>query len=211
MWDFFALLLGVGASFLGIGAVLALYLSARDAGTRIAEATERASHADARAATANERASSADERAAALEKDAAQLRLDLEREREKRLGRALTKEQFDALQMLKGKVTRANIMWENNTEVMSFAGQIIHALDQAGVNVRVYFSPPGTVLTGIMIWSPKRDDDPLMAAFQEAGFLPGWGNISVLQFPDVPHDVPLIQMGERFLETKPPYFGPPPP
>jgi hypothetical protein len=204
MWDFFALLLGVGA-------VLALYLSARDAGTRIADATERASHADARAATANERASSADERAAALEKDAAQLRLDLEREREKRLGRSLTKEQFDALQILKGKVTRANIMWENNIEVMSFASQILHALDQAGVNVRVYFSPPGIVLTGIMIWSPKPDDDPLVAAFQEAGFLPGWGNISVLRFPDVPHDVPLIQIGERFLETKPPYYGPPPP
>jgi hypothetical protein len=63
MWDFIALLLGVCASFLGVCAVLALYLSARDAGTRIANATERAS--------------SAVERAAALEKEAAEARLKL--------------------------------------------------------------------------------------------------------------------------------------
>jgi uncharacterized membrane protein YqiK len=53
MWNFVALLFGVVA-------VVALYLSARDADTRIADA--------------NERASAADERAAALEKEAADLR-----------------------------------------------------------------------------------------------------------------------------------------
>jgi hypothetical protein len=53
MWDFVALLFGVGAVF-------ALYFSARNADTRIA--------------TANERASSAAERAAVLENEAAQLR-----------------------------------------------------------------------------------------------------------------------------------------
>jgi hypothetical protein len=191
MWDLVAALLGVGAVF-------ALYLSARNADTRIA--------------AANERASSADERAAALEKDAAQLRLDLEREREKRLGRSLTKKQFDILQTLKGKVTRVNVMWEPNVEAVSFANQIIVALDKAGIAVRMYPAPPGTVMTGMMIFSAvKPDDDPLVDAFNRAGFLPGWGNISVLLYPDVPHDVPLIQIGERFLETKPPYFGPPPP
>jgi hypothetical protein len=53
MWNFLALLFGVVA-------VVALYLSARDADTRIAGA--------------NERASAAGERAATLEKEAADLR-----------------------------------------------------------------------------------------------------------------------------------------
>jgi hypothetical protein len=187
MWDFVALLLGVGAVF-------ALYLSARNADTRIA--------------TANERASSADERAAVLEKDAAQLRLDLEREREKRLGRSLTKEQFDALQELKGKISKVNVRWERNTEVTIFGHQIVNALMQAGLDPKIYFAPADNIGTGIIIWSAKSDGDPLMDTFTKAGLLPFWSNIAAMAYPDVPRDAPLIEIGERFPEMKTPYFGP---
>jgi hypothetical protein len=63
--DFFALAFGVIGAIFTIGAGTALYLSARNAATQIAGATERAS--------------AANERAAALEKEAAEARADQER------------------------------------------------------------------------------------------------------------------------------------
>jgi hypothetical protein len=101
-------------------------------------------------------------------------------------------------------------MQESNVEVAGFAAQIIAALMQAGLDLKVYFPSPGSVWTGIMIWSPSLEDDPLMDAFTKAGLLPSWGNIGSMPYPDVPHDAPLIAIGERFPEMKAPYFGPPP-
>jgi hypothetical protein len=75
----------------------------QDADKRITEARTRGDEARADAAIANQRASEAAERAASLEKQAAELRLALERETAKRQARTLKKEQFDALQALKGK------------------------------------------------------------------------------------------------------------
>jgi hypothetical protein len=79
-----------GALLFGIGAVIALYISATDADKRIAGA-------EAEAAKANERASVASERAANLEKQAAQLRLDLEKERAYREPRTLSPTQQSAV------------------------------------------------------------------------------------------------------------------
>ena len=165
--------------------------------------------AQSAAATATERAATANERAALLEKEAAQLGLDLENEKKKRQGRVLLKEQFDAIQAVKGKLTHANVMSESNAESMLFSHLIIDALEAADVEVRIYFPPPNFILTGIEIWSPNFADPP-MDAFTEAGLMPGWGKIDMMPFPGVPHDVPLIVVGERPLELGGrPYFGPP--
>ena len=66
------------------------------------------------AAKANERAGEANARAAELDKTAAQLRLDLEKERNKTAMRPWTKDQFDAIQDLKGVVNDVGILWESN-------------------------------------------------------------------------------------------------
>ena len=152
----------------------------------------------------------ANARAPVAQARTADLRIELEKEMENRLGRSLKKEEFDALQQLKGKITKVNIMKERSVEAAIFADQIIVALTQAGLDVKVYFAPPDYVWTGIMIWSPSPENDPLMDAFKKAGLLPGWGNIGSMVYPDVPHDAPLIEIGERFPELKAPYFGPPP-
>jgi hypothetical protein len=150
----------------------------------------------------------ANARAATAQTRTAELELDLEHEKEKRLGRTLNKEQFDALQKLKGKVTKANVRRERNAEVSILADNIVVALLQAGIDPKIYFAPPGDIWTGIVVWSAKRDGDPLVEAFTKAGFLPTWMNIAAMVYPNVPHDVPLIEIGERFPEIKAPYFGP---
>src|SRR6516225_8658333 len=54
----------------------------------------------------------ANARAPVAQARTAELRIELEKEKEKRLGRSLKKEEFDALQQLKGKITKVNIMKE---------------------------------------------------------------------------------------------------
>jgi hypothetical protein len=95
MWDFVAFLFGGGA-------VLALYLSAR--------------HADTRIAGANERASAAVERAAVLEKEAAEARLKLSLLQKQVGPRVIDRDTF--LTALKGKQKpdKISIAWSRAAE-----------------------------------------------------------------------------------------------
>jgi hypothetical protein len=157
------------------------------------------SHAQAEQAKANERT--------------AQLQLDLEREKEKRIGRGLTKDQWDALQELKGKITRINVMIETNMETVGFGGQIVTALQSAGIDVKK-FPPVFEIWTGTLIWwrnfpNDATKDDPLVSAFFKAGLYGGQGNIDALFGKNIPRDAPLVMIGERPAEVKPGYWGPP--
>jgi hypothetical protein len=184
----------------------------QDADKRITEARTRGDEARADAAKANQRASEAAERAASLEKQAAELRLALERETAKRQARTLKKEQFDALQALKGKVSKINVMYESAVEPSLFASQIIDALMYAGIDVKMYPTPPGMAWTGNMIyWTNFVDDpreDPLIGPFIKADLYGGHGEINALLGP-IPKDAPLLMIGERYAEMKGGVYIPP--
>jgi hypothetical protein len=121
----------------------------------------------------------------------------------KRRARTLTKEQFEALQALRGKVDEINVMYESGVEPSLFASQIINALMDAGVHVAIYPAPPGMAWTGNMFYwtgftnDPK--DDPLLGPFVKANLYGGYGQINALsgQFPK---DAPLLMVGERDAE-----------
>jgi len=130
----------------------------------------------------------------------------------KRRARTLTKEQFNALQALKGKVTNINVMYENAVEPSLFASQIINALMDAGVHVAMYPPPPGMAWTGNMFYwtgftnDPK--DDPLLGPFVEANLYGGHGEINAV-LGQIPKDAPLLMIGERYAEMNgSPYIPP---
>jgi hypothetical protein len=67
---------------------------------------------------------------------AAELNAALEKEREKTSPRTWTKEQFDAVQAIRGKVTDVGILVQQNClECVMFAGHLELALHQAGVHI----------------------------------------------------------------------------
>jgi hypothetical protein len=130
------------------------------------------------AAKANERASEANARAAELDKTAAQLRLDLEKERNKTSMRPWAKDQFDAIQDIKGVVKDVGILWESHCiECQLFADQITKALAYAGV--RLYGAHEteeiGSSETGIFVSLPTGSDlekHPLVVALKKARLNP---------------------------------------
>jgi hypothetical protein len=74
-------------------------------------------------------------------KETAQLTLDLEKERAATSARPWTKEQFDAIQSIKGIVTDAGILWANRcVECQIFGMHIELALHSAGA--RIYGAHP---------------------------------------------------------------------
>jgi hypothetical protein len=129
--------------------------------------------------------------------------------------RSFTKEQYDAIQMVKGKVHAANVMVESAMEPNLFSPMIVNALIQAGVSVTFYPPAPGDLWTGTMICLPKSEGGaaatghPLVEAFRAAGLNPATCLLDARVVP-APKDVPLIMIGERFPTfTTFPYFGPP--
>jgi hypothetical protein len=180
-----------GANFVallfGVIAVIALYVSATDADKRIAEA--------------NERATAAAERAATLEKQAAQLRLDLEREQVKTSARPWTKEQFDAIQEIKGTVTGVGILWPEHCMECQVLGQYIaSALHSAGAQIYGGHGVSDFTATGIFVRLPVGSDlnkHPLMVALGKAGLNPLSAH-HVPQDSKIRTDIPVIFVGERF-------------
>jgi len=164
-------------------------------------------------ALVNNDAAKANERAEELTKESAQLSLDLAKEREKTSPRHLTKEQFNAIQRLRGKVQVVGVTWEAATEPSVFAAQILTALQTAGISVNIYPAPLGQVWTGI--WVAQKDmsdikDSPLLTALDNIEPVSISRSDKFFLIPGVPTDLPLIAIGERTLTfaEKYPYFGP---
>ena len=118
------------------------------------------------------------ERIETLNKQTAVLQLDLEREKEKRGARILKKAQYDILQELKGKIRAINITWGNDIESSAFAHQIIIALMNAGIDVKIYMPAADIKITGIFVFKDNMQDidsDPLLNALHRADLYGGNG------------------------------------
>ena len=130
--------------------------------------------------------------------DIRKIKDDLEKQKQeltaeiaKRRARMLTKEQYEALQELKGKVDKINVMSEGAVEPSLFASQIINALMDAGVHVATYPVPPGYgAWTGnLFYWTGFTDDpkdDPLLGPFVKANLYGGFSaqiNALSAQYP----------------------------
>jgi hypothetical protein len=105
---------------------------------------------------------------ALINKQTAQLQTDLEKERKKNLGRTITKEQFEALQELKGKVAKIYVQADASPDAQLFAAQITNALMNAGIEVKGFFPAPGSSMTGIMVYSKRAFDRVLEFGFRRA-------------------------------------------
>jgi hypothetical protein len=179
------------------------------------DAGRKAGAADLKAAEANERAAKATERTAELGKETEALRHENLLLQTRIAPRALSKEQFEALQSLEGRVATVGIMPQVGNDASLFASQLFSALNHAGVEVKWYFAPAGASWTGILLGLPHsgyagRDKDPLIEAFKKADLYGGDLDLGNFGFPDVPKDIPLIMVGDKPLQfAKPPYFGPP--
>jgi hypothetical protein len=125
--------------------------------------------------------------------------------------RNVTKEQFEELQTLKGKVTEA--VWitsPSDFEAAQFALQIAQALLHAGIDVRIAHQRIGMIWPELYIVLPEVVADfrnvPLFAAISKAGFSVGCGVRAFTTLGDIPKDDVVIMVG-----TKKPLSGDVPP
>jgi len=182
---------------LGVYGELLFARFARRAGDHIvADAQARIAEANQQAATANERT--------------AELKLALEKERQKRLGRVLTKEQFEILLSLRGMVSKVYVTCERDPEALFYSAHIATALSHAGI--QVVDRPPGPNGVGSDVqmvlgpsWSGNPIEHPLAAAFMKASLIRA-GIFDNL--PSLNLDAPLLLVGRRMPEFDNPYFPP---
>jgi hypothetical protein len=106
--------------------------------------------------------------------------------------RSLTKEQFDQLQTLRGKVPAVSITSASDFETTRFAAEIALALQIAEVDVKIFPHRVGLVWTNIFIVLPKPSPnvsaEPLYVAFNRAGLSTGCGDRSNAPMADLPPD-----------------------
>jgi len=138
-------------------------------------------------AKANERAAKADLARVELEKQLAP--------------RVLTKEQFEILQTLRGKVSTVCITAMSDFEALRFSSQIADALRAAGIEVQDCNQRIGLVWTDLIAVFPKSVEDfrrePLYTAFHAAGLSIGCNDRTKIPLGDLPSDVPIIMVGEK--------------
>jgi hypothetical protein len=163
---------------------------------------------DEKVAEANARASEANQIAAGATLELAKLQPQV-------APRVLTKEQYDELQTLKGKVPAVSIVWQAGSEPLSFAMQISVALQDAGVVVKLFDSRNDSFWGGIFLAFPPSVDqfeNPLSKAFLNANLYPSTGNtLGMPMLSDLPTDIPVILVGGKYLTySTPPYIGPRP-
>jgi hypothetical protein len=159
--------------------------------------------------TTTENLRSANQKASELEKVTLALRLDLEKERSKTAARSWTKDQFDAIQAIKGVVKDVGIIWESHCiECSLFATDIAVALISAGVQIygnhEVDFEGTGT-----LVWLPIGSDlatDPLVAALNKAQL--NAGVMIHTGYSKFRTDIPVIFIGERFPSALTKYSPP---
>ena len=124
--------------------------------------------------------------------------------------RRLSKDQFEAIQEIKGKVQSVSVLAQASClECAFFSFEIVMALQEAGVSVKWY---PGRIdagWKGIYIFLPTfppKPDEPLFEAFTKA-FVPLSGGVisvgSSFSMGPIPLDIPLIAVGEKFPAPTP--------
>ncbi|HLZ75107.1 hypothetical protein [Phenylobacterium sp.] len=135
--------------------------------------------------------------------------------REASLGRHLTKQMYEALASLKGKVKVVNLASsEGCSECSLFRAQIEWPLDKAGVMGKIYHAP--YVGTGLTIVPPEGiehpENDVLMQTLTKVKLYSSWGKRRPEEYPGVPPDEYLLVVGEKYVAfPAPPYMGPPAP
>jgi hypothetical protein len=128
------------------------------------ESDEKIAEANAHAAGANQRAAEAN--------------LELARLRKHLAARSLTKEQFDAIQDLRGKISAVNVCTESDSEPRWFGVLVASALDKAGITVRVFERGADAHGTVNMLYDrhaffnptgEPTNGEPLKSALEKAG------------------------------------------
>ena len=134
-----------------------------------------------------------------LNKQSGQLAIDLEKEKQKTSARPWGKEQFDAIQEIKGVVTDVGILWPEHCIECQLLGRYIEsALHSAGV--QIYGARGGDATgTGIFVRLPIGSDlnnHPLIIALGKAGLNPV-SAYQFLEFSKIRTDIPVVFVGER--------------
>lgn len=188
-----------GIAFGIVGEVLFSRKDARIQTELRSRSNKKLADAEIAAATATERAASADLARVKLEAQLAP--------------RALTKEQYDELQTLRGRVSAVNITAACDFEAARFADQVAKALELAGIRVKVCDPRIGLTWADIYIVFPKPVEDcgnePLFTAFRKARLSIGCGDRSqpAVAMADLPPDIPVVMVGQKrgLLHPAPPY------
>jgi len=130
--------------------------------------------------------------------------------------RVLSKEQYEELQTLNGQVSAVNVVWHADVEPSLFAAQIINALMDAGITVKVFNPRVGMAWTGIhVVFDDSVTDvgqDPLSNALQRAGLWGGNDSRSLhdsLFLADVPRGPQVLMVGAKYQSfAQRPYHAP---
>jgi hypothetical protein len=131
--------------------------------------------------------------------------------------RSLTKEQFDAIEKLRGRIAAINLAVEADTECEIFAAHLAAALMNAGITVRRYSLPVdmrgsgGLLIYDQHIFSDDSGGNIIFETLRNA-------KVAVVgkssRLPDalaMPRDIPAILVYEKPSApyVSAPYFGPP--
>jgi hypothetical protein len=134
--------------------------------------------------------------------------------------RQLTKEQFDAIQTLRGKYKSINVAYENDADSVMFATELAVALGEAGIKAALFpRSDPEHSTGGIMLYDPiafenpggkPTGGEPLLSTLKSVGLY--GGALLALRPTDIaaPPEIPMIIVaGKPFPKDTPsPYLGP---
>jgi hypothetical protein len=92
--------------------------------------------------------------AKAAEEETAKTKLQLAQEIERNTERGLLKQQYEAIQSLKGKISEINLRWSPAADAAFFAKDIEIAFRQADITVHHIDAPKDFWFTGIDVWEP---------------------------------------------------------
>lgn len=129
--------------------------------------------------------------------------------------RRLTKEQYDALQSLKGRMSRINVSTETDWETWSFAIQISHALGDAGIRAPIFVRRSYLAHTTVNMlydryafsnpFGVPTKGEPVESVLKNSGLLTGDVTDQLpIDLPDAPTDDPMIIVGGK-PPTKSPF------
>jgi hypothetical protein len=135
--------------------------------------------------------------------------------------RVLTKEQFDAIQTLRGKYSAINVAFDSAEDSEMYATQIAVALQAAGIKSTLFRrSDPTHSTGGIMLYDPHAFEnpdgpptggEPLLSVLKSVGLF--GGSIQSMMSMDIaaPIEIPMIIVSGRPFPkgTLSPYLGPP--
>jgi hypothetical protein len=127
--------------------------------------------------------------------------------------RSITKEQYETIMTLKGKVPAINVMAPPTGEPALFAMLIEQVFWRADIKYDIYFPPNGYQSGGNSLCLPKVDggasiEAPLFKVFFAAKMVIAGCAIEYLPFVNLDKSKPLLVIGERieFRWTSPPYL-----